>query len=466
MICKKSLLRWLFVATMTVMVPACASSDKSSKTAATKTKKTTTKSATGETVSLGNKVARTVYNVDAIEAASQDIEKALETANYGNVPAAITALQAIAKKTPKAFLAHYNLGILQERQHDDKAARAAYEAALNAEPNFSPALMQMVRMEIRNGNPSAGISKANQYITASPDAFEHNYAKLEAMIANKQYDDTIALIRTLLKRDEANAKLRYYLAMTEFEKKRYRLADFIVGESLEIDPEDYEALFLRARIHDALSEEDVALVPGIASTLDKVLELNPDHLEALWMRGVIYYEASNYAKSEQFFRKILALNSKTVGAYINLANTLKTLDRGPEAEKLLQKAQELEPQNGLVYFALGTLYLNTELIKLPGIKDMDRLKMAKINFETAQKNWTSKDDIALAKGYIRTTDDAIETLQAMLDAEALFGSSSDDGGFGDDGFSDDTSNSDDSFNVDDSSDSFNVDDSEDSFTVD
>jgi tetratricopeptide (TPR) repeat protein len=454
MICKKSLFRWLFVAAMTVMVPACASSDKTSKTAATKSKKSSKKGK-----KLGNKVARTVYNVDAIDAASTDIEKALATASQGNVPAAIVALQNIAKKNPKAFLAHYNLGILQERQHDDAAARAAYEAALNAEPNFSPALMQMVRMDIRSGNPSAGISKANQYITASPDAFEHNYAKLEAMIANKQYDDTIALIRTLLKQDEANAKLRYYLAMTEFEKKRYRLADFIVGESLEIDPEDYEALFLRARIHDALSEEDVALVPGIAATLDTVLELNPDHLEALWMRGVIYYEASNYQQAELFFRKILSLNSKTVGAYINLANTLKTLDRGPEAEKLLQKAQELDPKNGLVYFALGTLYLNTELIKLPGLKDMDRLKMAKINFETAQQNWTSKDDIALAKGYIRTTDDAIETLQAMLDAEALFGTPSDDEGFGDDEFSDDGFSDDGSF--DDSGDSFKVDDAED-----
>ena len=33
----------------------------------------------------------------------------------------------------------------------------------------------------------------------------------------------------------------------------------------------------------------------------------------------------------------------------------------------------------------------------------------------------------LAKGYIRTTDDAIETLQAALDAEALFGSFSESG---------------------------------------
>ena len=139
---------------------------------------------------------------------------------------------------------------------------------------------------------------------------------------------------------------------------------------------------------------------------------------------MIYYEASNYAKAEEYFKHIIELNPSTVGAYINLANTYKTVDRGPEAETLLKKAKELDPHDGLVDFALGTLYLNTELIKLPGMNDMDRLHLARTQFENAQKNWTSKDDITLAKGYIKTTDDAIETLQAMLDAEALFGSSS------------------------------------------
>lgn len=371
------------------------------------------------------KAVRTVYNLENIDAGAPQIESALKNANDGNTSSAISTLQSVTSSNSKAFLGHYDLGVLYERQENYTGARKAYEDALRAEPKFTPALLQIVRMDIRNGNINSALNTANQYISSQPDVFSHNYARLEVMIANKQYDETIALINALLKRDEANPKLRYYLAQVEFERKRYRLAEFIVGESLEIDPDDYEALFLRARIHDALSTEDVSLIPGIASTLDRVLELNPDHLEALWMRGVIYYEASNYDKAEQFFRHIIELNPSTVGAYINLANTLKTLDKGPEALKLLNKAKELAPNDGLVDFALGTLYLNIELIHLPDIKDMDRLKLARTMFENAQSHWTEKDDVALAKGYIRTTDDAIETLQAMLDAEALFGPSKD-----------------------------------------
>ena len=438
----------LLVAALLLSFGACASKDKSDepKTAASVDTSKSSKSDSGSStrkqdrskgkefkvdapVNLAKTVVRPKYGevaMKAVDDSATDVENALEQADNGETSLAITSLNATIKKYPKSFIAHYDLGILYERKSDDIQARGAYRSALNVEPNFTPALIQLVRLEIRNGNISGANSLADQYIKDNPKAFDHNYAKIEVLIANKDYDEAINMCRSLLQKDEANATLRYYLAATEFERGRYRLAEFIIGESLEIDPNDPEALFMRARIHDALSEEDVSLVPSIAADLDRVIELNPDHLEALWMRGVIYYEASNYRKAEEYFRAMIDLSPKTVSGYINLANTLKTLDRGPEAEKLLKQAKTLEPENGLVDFSLGTLYLNTELIKLPGIKEMDRLKTARVQFENAEKHWTSKDDIELAKGYIRTTDDAIETLQAMIDAEALFNSSSSD----------------------------------------
>lgn len=401
---------------------ACASKDqKNTETAASHTSK---KSTTTKPKVTPSKTTFADDTVKDIEAASADIENALQLADSNQLSAAITSLQQTTKTHPKAFIAHYDLGLLYERKPDIAMARSAYESALGAEPNFYPALLALVRIDIRNGDTGKAIQTANQWIARHEDIFNYNYAKIEALIADTQYESAISQCRALLKTDEANARLRYYLASAEFEKKRYRLADFIVGESLEIAPNDAEALFLRARIYDALSTEEVSLIPKIASTLDDVIALNPNFIEALWMRANIYYNASNYAKAEELYRHILQLDPNHVGAHINLANTLKTVDKGPEAEKLLIRAKELAPQNALVDFAFGTLYLNFEIIQLP-MKDMDRLKLAKQHFETAESLWTSSEDKALAKGYIRTTSDAIETLQAMLDAEALFGSSSD-----------------------------------------
>jgi len=363
------------------------------------------------------------YNVDAVNTvieASGAIEQALAEADAGNSKGAIAELQEVVKRSPKAFLAHYNLGMLHERLGETQAARDAYEQALRAEPNYSPALLNLVRLDIREGNPSAALSTANRYLQQNPNNFDHHYARLEALVANGQFDDAVGSIRTLLKSDEANPTLRYYLAKAEYARGRMRLADFIISESLEIAPQDADALFLRAKIHHALSQDDISLVPGIATILDEVLQLSPDHVEALWMRGVIFYEANNIDRAEAYFRRVIALSPKLVEGYINLANALKTNNRGPEAEQHLKHAAGLSPKNGDIDFAFGTLYFNIELIELPGMKDMDRLKLAKTYFEAAASHWTDKADIALARRFIKTTDDAIETLQMMLDAESLF----------------------------------------------
>lgn len=363
-------------------------------------------------------------NMASVDASSGEIEAALTLARQNDPAGAVQALKTVTSKYGKAFIAYYDLGILYERMENREQARSAYASALAVEPNFSKALVALVRMSVRAGDAQGGLSVARQYL-AQKNIFEYHYGELEALVALGQYDEAIALCRRLLKQDEANAKLRYYLALVEFERKRYRLAEFIVGESLSIAPKDADALFLKARIHDALSGEDMSLIPGIAATLDEVLELHPDHVEALWMRANIYYNASHYEKAEAMYRHILSVSPHTVGVMINLANTLKTENRGPEAEKILKEAQNIDPRNGLLELSLGTLYLNFELIDLP-MKEMERLKLARAHFENAKNFWTSGEDIALADGYIKTTDDAIETVQAMLDAEALFGAPSGD----------------------------------------
>lgn len=395
-------------------VTACATTPKDSKSA-------TDTSTSSDTPTDKTPKKKTIqYNVDALKDAELDIENALAKIHKGDNAGAITALENVAKKSPKAFLAQHNLGILYEHNQDEAKARQAYTAALVAEPKYTPSLMNLVRIDIRKGDVNAALQTAERYVSKTPDAFEHNYPHLEALIANQRYDVVTTEVRRLLKIDEANAKLRYYLALNEFSRKQYHLADFILNESLGIEAEDPEALFLRARIYDALSAEEITLVPKISETLDHVIRIDPYHSEALWMRGIIYYEANSLEQAEDHFRRVLALNPALADSYINLGNVLKTQNRGPEAEKNLLRAKELAPKNGLVDFSLGMLYLSTETIDLPAVKDMDRLKIARKNFQDAEKNWSNRDDIALAKRYIKTTDDAIETLQTMLDAEAFF----------------------------------------------
>ena len=425
----KNFLRFTAIASLCCLA-ACSSSDKKTSTAADQTQLAETKNSTSkdaQSLSPTDKQKKAVasYNTESVnenQKVASDIENALRYVNNGDKDAALRTLDSAAQKSPKAFLVPYNKGLIYEWSGNNNAALSAYEAALKLEPKFSPALQNLVRLQIEMGNASNAYNVANTYVNNYPDAFDHNLAKIEAMIALSRYDDAVVEARRLLKIDEANPQLRYEIALAEYKRNRLNLAEFVVGEALEIDPDYVDALFLKASIHSKLSAHEPTYATGLAGELDRVLELQPNHIEALWMRGIIYYEASDYTNAEATFRKVISIAPNLAQGYINLANVLKTANKGPEAEKLLQKAEELSPNNPEVDFSFGTLYLSTEIIQLPGVDDLDRLNKAKARFQAAVSHTTDKAEIKLFNGYIRTTDDAIEALVAMREAEELFSS--------------------------------------------
>ncbi len=438
MICKHFFLRALSLAACCALA-ACSSSDKKTNTAADQAQIAQNEASSSNTTSKSNqttlddsrspvdkeKKAVAAYNTESSNEnirVATDIENALRYAHNNDKNAALQALDSAAKKSPKAFLVPYNKGLIYEWSGDQNNAAAAYEAALRIEPKFSPALLNLVRLKIAQDQASTALSIATTYVNNYPDAFDHNIAKLEAMIALKQYDACVNEARRLLKIDEANPELRYEIALAEYNRNRLNLAEFVVGEALEITPDYVDALFLKARIHHRLVATEPTYATGLSGELDRVLELQPDHIEALWMRGIIYYEANDYTNAEATFRQVIAYAPNLAEGYVNLANVLKTLNKGPEAEKNLQKAEQLSPNNPNVEFSFGTLYLNTAIIELPGMDDMDRLNQAKARFKAAASHTTDKAEIKLFNGYVRTTDDAIEALEAAREAEALFGS--------------------------------------------
>lgn len=359
---------------------------------------------------------------------ASEIAQAQQLMAAGEKDQAMATLDRAASKAPKAFLVPYNKGLIYTWAGESNAALLAYQKALSIEPKFSPALLNLVRLYIERGETQSAYQVASNYVNNYPDAFDHNIARIEAMIALKQYDEAVSECRRLLKLDEANPHLRYEIALAEFGRERYNLAEFVVKEALELVPDDVDSLFLLSKIHAKLSLTEATYATTLASEYDRVIELQPNHIEALWRRGILYYQANDYTNAETTFRKMISIAPNIYQGYVNLANVLKTLNRGPEAETYLRKAESLAPQNSEIAFAFGTLYMNTEIIEMPGMDDMDRLNLARANFEAAISYTQDKAEIKLFKGYIRTTDDAIETLQAMREAEALFGSSSEDDG--------------------------------------
>jgi tetratricopeptide (TPR) repeat protein len=85
--------------------------------------------------------------------------------------------------------------------------------------------------------------------------------------------------------------------------------------------------------------------------LDRVLELNPNHTDALAARGGMYRQlprllGGSLDKAEQYLSRAVELDPNAVGARIELAQTYRDMGRPERAVPLLEKAAQLADRMG------------------------------------------------------------------------------------------------------------------------
>ncbi len=94
--------------------------------------------------------------------------------------------------------------------------------------------------------------------------------------------------------------------------------------------------------------------PGEALTLyRRVLDLQPDHPEALNLGGVAAFQAGDARRAEKLLRQAVAVHPHYVDAYNNLGNVLKAAERLGEAEAAYRRALESDPDYVGAHFNLG-----------------------------------------------------------------------------------------------------------------
>jgi tetratricopeptide (TPR) repeat protein len=92
------------------------------------------------------------------------------------------------------------------------------------------------------------------------------------------------------------------------------------------------------------------------SLYDKVLEIEPNNVEALNNIGVSYNNAYNYEKAISLLKKCIAIAPDFALAYANLANSYNLLNELATALAFVNQSIELNPTLDLPYSVKGNIY--------------------------------------------------------------------------------------------------------------
>jgi len=375
----------------------------------------------GGSVDSGGSSSQEPLKVD--DGVNRKVQRALKQAKDGNLEGAADKLSSLVDEPDGGFLAAYNLGVVRESQGNNAKAAEAYVKALGSNPDFTPALVNLVRLYLRQGETTSARRIADKYTSARPQNLGHRVTLLEVGLAQKRYEDVVREAKDLLRREERNVDAMLAMAEAHYRLGRYELSKAILERAVEIAPERGEIYYKVGMVELKREDDDAA-----KANFEKAIQVQPRYPEARNNLGVLYHQARDYDGAIEQFEQALKVWPGFKQAYLNLGNAYKGKGQFREAEVAFKKAINVDKSYLDAHFNLAILYLESEV---PGMEKIPRLQLAidTLNaYKSAAKGRLPKGDPADA--YIAEARKAIEEEKARqeLMRQSQMGAEEDTGG--------------------------------------
>jgi tetratricopeptide (TPR) repeat protein len=191
-------------------------------------------------------------------------------------------------------------------------------------------------------------------VTEGPFAFEASVASVSLLAKNKQYAEAESRISQLQSRfPKQKVRISLLLAELYSQQKQYLKAFDLLTAALKDFPEQKELLYTRA-----LTAERIGKLEILEDDLKKIIDKYPDNAEALNALGYSLLDMPDrYAEAEKYLEQALRLQpdeAVIMDSYgwlqFRLGNTAKALD-------YLQRAYEKQQENEIAAHLAEVLWV-------------------------------------------------------------------------------------------------------------
>jgi tetratricopeptide (TPR) repeat protein len=345
--------------------------------------------------------------------AQRDIDAGVRAVESGDVGAATGEFESALQRDSNAYTAHYNLGVLADRGGDEKAALGHYRRALQALPDYEPAARGIATISLRHNRAQDALALvepiANDYRTNLD--IQALYAEL--LVHVKRYDEAWMAARRALKCDERFVPALVALVKVSRAQGRDELADSILDQALEIDPDRAELHYLDG---ERLRTEPGRLGEALAA-YQRAVELRPDYAEARMALGIQMLAGGNYQEALAHFQAAAALVPTLPAAHVNLGDAYRATEQWTESQTAYRQALALQERLPEAHYGLGLLFL-TAGGDFPGLDELSAYEKAVGEFQAYRTQMgarLSKDD--QSEEYLRDLDRMIQRTRRRLERE-------------------------------------------------
>lgn len=355
--------------------------------------------------------------------------------NAGDLPGAATHFQQAISAEPKAYEAHYALGVTFERMGKTADALESYRNAYKLNPNYDAAIAAYGFLLYKQGSRTEAEAFLSDQSAKNPKALGVMVALGEIKSLQGDSNSAQTLAGNVLTVEAKYEPAMVLIARDHYRRGRLDLANYVLTAILDGQktaeekekgqpakasppraPNNPEAHLLRAIILQKGGDR-----PNAAKWFESATKLRPDLTDAELQLGLIRLEANDAEGALAPLQKAVQYASGNVEAHLALGDAYRLAGgRGPDAKKeytwVVSAPAAAAQTKALAKYDLGLLYFLTP--GLDGMTDVQR-------YDEAVKYWNSfKTDKGTASGqsWPADADDLIEQARRARAAAAAGGS--------------------------------------------
>ncbi len=255
---------------------------------------------------------------------------------------AVDASQALEQRRPDSPIPYNLTGLALMSKGDMPAARERFQKALQIDPEFTTANINLARIEVAQENDDKAAELYQQILARKPE----NLAALLAMAALAERRGAVDEIEEwLVKAQDANPnaiQAGLLLSRLYIRQQDHLKALAVASDLANRFPDNAAALEQYARAATLAGETTNAI-----RTFDRLVELRPDNAELHYLRGGALWKDSDLAGAAAAFRRALSVRPDAAQVKIALASVLADDGDIDEAVQIARELQEEYPDQAL-----------------------------------------------------------------------------------------------------------------------
>ena len=340
-------------------------------------------------------------------------DEGVRAAETNDTTAAETSFQAALKRDPNAYPALYSLGVLADRAGNERDAMNYYRRSLRVLPDYAPAVRGISTIQIRRNQVQDAVATVEPLANEYRANLEMQALYAEVLVEARRFDEAWMAARRALKCDERFVPALIALVKASRAQGRDELADSILEQAMQVDPDVAELYFL----HGEQLEAEPGQLREAMAAYERAIELRPNYAEARMALGIQLLAGGNYPAALAHFQAAERLVPTLPETHVNLGDAYRATQRWTEAQRSYRRALELRSKLPEAHYGLGLLFL-TAAGDFPGLDELTAYEKAVDEFKTYRGEMgprLAKDD--QSQEYLRDLDRMIKRARRRIERE-------------------------------------------------